>query len=372
MTSKVAQELIENIHEALETEEFPNLIELVEENKGFQKLSLSEKGLCTRLVNALHCEYLSADCNFFDGFLDKVEEFDDFEIDDDDKFIFDIDDNEKLQISELSVLRSAINLVKIAVYDSNNDFLKTLLNEWNYDNIEYCTALDALQSKSGKVIEVFRNLSRTNIDSDILKKIGLNKHKLVNNKDESFYCGGASFCVSNINVSCLDDLKENCSSCGQNQVICNDMNCLRRYYFFITHIDCSIDLWGSFGKSTKEFECLTFAVSELGNFGPNIFANRVPQIEGTLKIHNKVKDRKNRVLLGSSFLIDYDNVDIDDAEEMMEIIKSSSVSLSSPNILDDEYLVVSWRELSDLLDDTSFVVSLYRGESRKQIELLYS
>jgi hypothetical protein len=286
------------------------------------------------------------------------------------QILIEVDNGEAIKIEEYEQLLSYISLVKLEVFESGDSLLTAVLDSWDNENSSGFTSKDfsAAISRDPKFVTRLRDIAQASIDSDFFSTLQTSDFYELGNLDESFYAGGASYSLSNINVESAADLAKPCDSCGRAMMVCGDPNCDRSYFFAPTGIDCSVDVFGMDNEETEELETILISVSELGEDHFSLLAERVPTIVGKMKIHRNRTDHQIRLLIGNSFLIDYESYEIQDAESDFETLKESSIEIVDENLIADEYLVVSWQTPYEFGDRSYFVFGLYRGETRLRIE----
>jgi hypothetical protein len=86
-----------------------------------------------------------------------------------------------------------------------------------------------------------------------------------------------------------------------------------------------------------------------------------------LNLHANSQDGKVRFLLGDFRLEDWGaGAPIEGGE--FDEFHSEFSEITHPWLVEDEYLVVSWRTADEAADSTCFLWGLYRGEARTVIE----
>ena len=98
-------------------------------------------------------------------------------------------------------------------------------------------------------------------------------------------------------------------------------------------------------------------------------SERIPSIVGELKLSKNDLDGQVRLLVGSSFLIDYEDHEIVPSEDYETLIESS-IQLEHSLITEGNYLVVAWQEPWEIQDEICFIVGLYKNEARQKLEIL--
>jgi len=286
------------------------------------------------------------------------------------QILIEVDNDKAIKIEEYDQLLSYISLVKLEVFESGDSLLTAVLDSWDNENSSGFASKDiaAAISRDPKFATRLRDIAQASIDSDIFCTLQTSEIYELGDLDKSFYAGGASYSLSNINVESAADLAKPCDSCGRAMMVCGEPNCDRSYFFAPTGIDCSVDVFGMDNEEAEELETILISVSELGEDYFSLLAERVPTIVGKMKIYRNRTDHQIRLLIGDSFLIDYENYKIQDAESNFETLKESSIEIVDENLIADEYLVVSWQTPYEFGDGSYFIFALYRGETRLRIE----
>lgn len=360
-------ELAESLVESLNSEDFQEFYESL-----LNSAAATDKSLASKFAKALILERIIMstsdlfeistmlnETNFFAGHGHPEYEL-----------LIEVDDDKAIKIDMYDQLLSFISLVKLEIFESRDSLLTTVLDTWDNENSFGFASKDfsAAISRDPKFVTRLRDIAQASIDSDIFGTLQTGDFYELGDLDESFYAGGASYSLSNINVESANDLAKPCDSCCRAMMLCGEPNCNRSYFFAPTGIDCSVDVLGMDNEETEELETILISVSELGEDYFSLLAQRVPSIVGKMKIHRNRTDHQIRLLIGNSFLIDYENYEIQDAENDFETLKESSIEIVDENFIADEYLVVSWQTPYEFGDGSYFVLGLYRGETRSRIE----
>ena len=357
--------LAEGLVESLNNEDFQEFYESLSRRIGTTVNSLASKfakvlileRMAMSTSDVFEISTMLNETNFFDGHPKY-------------QILIEVANGEAIKIEEYDQLISYISLVKLEVFESGDSLLTAVLDSWDNENSSgfACKDISAAISRDPKFATRLRDVAQASIDSDFFSTLQTSDFYELGNLDESFYAGGASYSLSNINVESAADLAKPCDSCGRAMMVCGDPNCDRSYFFAPTGIDCSVDVFGMDNEETEELETILISVSELGEDYFSLLAERVPTIIGKMKIHRNRTDHQIRLLIGDSFLIDYESHEIQDAENDFESLKESSIEIVDENLIADEYLVVSWQTPYEFGDGSYFVFGLYRGETRLRIE----
>ena len=136
-------------------------------------------------------------------------------------------------------------------------------------------------------------------------------------------------------------------------------NC--QYWYFL-ELFCSLDVY-----VVTEGDVLLVSVSELGGRLALRLSERIPSTIGELKLYKTRTDNQVRLLIGSSFLIDYEDHVVVPGDDYETLLESSIYHIHSL-ISEGDYLVVAWQDPWDIADDSCFMVGLYKGEARRKLE----
>jgi len=355
----------ESLVESLNNEDFQEFYESLSRRVGMTVKSLASKFakalILERIVmstsDLFEISTILNETNFFDGHPEY-------------ELRIEVDHDKAIKIDEYEKLLSFISLVKLEVFESGDSLLTAVLDSWENENSFGFASKDfsAAISRDPKFVTRLRDIAKASIDSDIFGTLRTWDFYELGDLDESFYAGGASYSFSNINVESANDLAKPCDSCGRAMMLCGEPNCNRSYFFAPTGIDCSVDVLGMDNEETEELETILISVSELGEDYFFLLAQRVPSIVGKMKMHRNRTDHQIRLLIGDSFPIDYENHEIQDAENDFEDLKESFIEIVDENFIADEYLVVSWQTPYEFGEGSYFIFGLYRGETRSRIE----
>lgn len=359
------EKLAESLVDSLNSEDFQEFYESLS-----RRVKATDKFLASKFAKALILERIimsTSDLFEISTMLNKTNFFDGhpkYEL------LIEVDNDKAIKIDEYEKLLSYISLVKLEVFESGDTLLTALLNSWENENSFGFASKDfsAANSRDPKFVTRLRDIAEASVDSDFFGTLQTGDFYELGDLDESFYAGGASYSFSNINVESAIDLAKPCDSCGRAMMLCKEPNCSRSYFFAPTGIDCSVDVLGMDSEETEELETILISVSELGEDYFFLLAQRVPSIVGKIKLYRNRTDHQIRLLIGDSFLIDYENHEIEDREIDFETLKESSIELVDKNFMADEYLVVSWQTPFEFGDGSYFIFGLYRGETRSRIE----
>lgn len=358
-------ELAESLVESLNNEDFQEFYESL-----LNSAAATVKSLASKFAKALILERIVKSTSGLFEISTMLNETNFFAGHPEYQILIEVDNDKAIKIEVYDQLLSYISLVKLEVFESGDSLLTTVLDTWESEySLGFASEdFSAAISRDPKFVTRLRDIAQASIDSDIFATLQTGDFYELGNLDESFYAGGASYSLSNINVESVNDLAKPCDSCGRAMMLCEQPNCNRSYFFAPTGIDCSVDVLGMDNEETEELETILISVSELGKDYLSLFSQRVPSIVGKMKIHRNRTDHQMRLLIGDSFLIDYENYEIQDAENDFETLKKSSIEIVDENFIADEYLVVSWQTPYEFGDGSYFVFGLYRGETRSRIE----
>ncbi len=362
MSQKNCESLVADLSDAIESGDYETFLDLPKEISFYKKWDQTTKLLSEKLLLSFLLDHALSLVNEFDDFLDTVEEMEVFEIDSEDQLVLDIGASTIVKLSEIEHVISAIQHIHSSCLEVKNKDLTCILDLWQDSKDRSVFDYAAIENIKPGTFSRFKKMALANIEQGFFHDF--ESARLLNDEDDSFYVGGASYTVANLNFSSEADLAQACSICGQGLLICQSKNCMRNYFFFTTGIDCNLDVYG-----VIEGDVLLISVSELGNRLASRLAERIPSISGELKLAKNRTDDQVRLLIGSSFLIDYENhitVPSDDYETILE----SSVYLTHPLITEGDYLVVAWQEPWEIKDDSCFIVGLYKGKARSKLEKL--
>jgi hypothetical protein len=259
-------------------------------------------------------------------------------------------------------------LVNVQLYENGNEFLGNLMELWGtgYWAEDYSDAL----AKDPTFSERIKKWCWAVISG---KSPDLDDFDYLIGPEESFYAGGASFSFYNFNVVSKEQFDAPCNACGESFIVCKSANCKRRYYSALTGIDCSVDVVGypNWEEESEEFETILISVSELGDDYVSLMDWRIPKIEGIFNLYRNDQDGEVRFLLGDTVIEDWEassmNTTTNDFESFSDF-ESQFSEATHPQLVEDEYLVVSWRNEEETGSGTSFLWGLYRGEARSTME----
>lgn len=354
----------ESLVESLNNEDFQEFYESLS-----RRVGETDKSLASKFAKALILERIIMSTSDLSEISTVLNETNFFAGHPEYELLIEVDDDKAIKIDEYEKLLSYISLVKLEVFESGDSLLTAVLDSWDNENSFGFASKDfsAAISRDPKFVTRLRDIVKASIDSDFFGTLQTDVYEL-GDLDESFYAGGASYSFSNINVESANDLAKPCDSCGRAMMLCGEPNCNRSYFFAPTGIDCSVDVLGMDNEETEELETILISVSELGEDYFFLLAQRVPSIVGKMKMHRNRTDHQIRLLIGDSFPIDYENHEIQNAENDFEDLKESFIEIVDENFIADEYLVVSWQTPYEFGDGSYFIFGLYRGETRSRIE----
>jgi hypothetical protein len=362
MSKKNCESLVSDLLDAIENGDYETFLDLPKEAAFFKKWDHPTKLLSERLLLSFLLEHALSLVNEFDDFLDTIEEMEVFEIDSEDQLVLDIGSKNLVKLSEIEHVISAIRHIHSSCLEIQDKNLTSILDLWQEGKESSVFDYAVIERIKPGTFSRLKKIALANIEDNLLH--GFDSARLLNDEEDSFYVGGASYTVANINFSRESDLTQTCSVCGQNFLVCKSKNCMRSYFFFTTGIDCSLDVYG-----VAEGDALLVSVSELGSRLARRLSERIPSVVGELKLNKNKTDNQVRLLIGSSFLIDYEDhavVPTDDYETLLE----SSVYLTHSLISEGDYLVVAWQEPWEITEDSCFMVGLYKGEARRKLEVV--
>jgi hypothetical protein len=346
--------------DAIENGDYETFLDLPKDTSFFKKWDQITKLRSEKLLLSFLLDHALSLVNEFDDFLDTIEEMEVFEIDSEDQLVLDIGSKNVVKLSEIEHVISAIQHIHSSCLEIKDKNLTCILDLWQESKESSVFDYAAIEKIKPGAFSRFKKIALANIEDNFLHDF--DSARMLHDEEDSFYVGGASYTVANLNFSRESDLGQPCSICGQNLLVCKSKNCMRSYFFFTTGIDCSMDVYG-----VKEGDALLVSVSELGGRLARRLSERIPSVIGELKLNKNRTDDQVRLLIGSSFLIDYEDhtvVPVDDFETLLE----SSVYLTHSLISEGDYLVVSWQEPWEITEDSCFMVGLYKGEARRKLE----
>ncbi|CAN2187750.1 hypothetical protein MCELANE86_00469 [Candidatus Nanopelagicaceae bacterium] len=362
MSQKNCESLVADLLAAIENGEYETFLDTPKEISFYKKWNQPTKLLSEKLLLSFLLDHALSLVNEFDDFLDTVDEMEVFEINSEDQLVLEIGNNNIVKLSEIEHVISAIQLIQSNCLELKEKILSSILYLWQENKESSVFKYEEIERVKPGAFSRLKRIALTNIEENFLHDF--DSARMLNDEEDSFYVGGASYTVANLNFSGEADLSMACSSCGSNLLVCKSKNCMRSYFFFSTGIDCSLDVYGF-----EEGNVLLVSVSELGGRLARLLSGRIPTVIGELQLNKSRNDDQVRLLIGSSFLIDYEDhitIPSDDYETILE----SSVYLTHPSITEGEYLVVAWQEPWEITEDSCFMVGLYKGDARSKLEEL--
>ena len=362
MSQKNCETLVATILKAIENSDFEIFLDILRETSLFENWDQKTRLLSEKLLLTFLLEEALSLADEFDDFLDEIEEMGVFEIDSEDQLVLDIGTRGSVNLSQIDHVISAINYIQSSCREIQDTNLTQILDLWKESKDLSAINYSELEKINAGVFARFKNVALANIQKNFFYEF--ESIQKLHDDEDSFYVGGASYTIANLNFSSDLDLASACSLCGQNLLVCKSQNCLRSYFYFRTGIDCNIDVYG-----ITQSDVLLVSVSELGRRLARRLSERIPSVIGELKLYKNDVDGKVRLVIGSSFLIDYENHIVDPSEDYETLIESS-LYLTHPLITEGDYLVVAWQEPWEIEDDTAFMIGLYKGEARRVLENL--
>lgn len=269
---------------------------------------------------------------------------------------------------EVAELRSFAMLVNMHLYENGNEFLGSLMELWEtgYWAEDYQDAL----AKDPKFFERTKKWCWAVIRGELSSR---DDFEYLIGPEDSYYAGTASYSLYNFNVLSQEQFEAPCKACGQSYVVCKSAPCNRSYYSAFTGIDCSVDVVGypNPEAESEEFETVLISVSELGDDYDSLMDWRIPKIEGTFNLYRNDQDGEVRFLLGNKDIEDWEASSLQ--TDMNEFgpygdFESQFSEATHPQLVEGEYLVVSWSTAEELGSENTFLWGLYRGETRSSIE----
>ena len=280
-----------------------------------------------------------------------------------------VDDTEAVTyLDGVTELRSFAMLVNMHLYQNGNEFLGSLMELWEtgYWAEDY---LDAL-AKDPKFFERTKKWCWAILRGELASR---DDFEYLIGPEDSYYAGTASFSFYNFNVVSQEQFDAPCKACGQSFAVCKSASCNRSYYSTFTGIDCSVDVVGypNPEEESEEFETILISVSELGDDYDSLMDWRIPKIEGTFRLYKNDQDGEVRFLVGNKDLEDWEASSL--LTDMNEFgtysdFESHFSEATHPQLVEGEYLVISWRNAEETGSENSFLWGLYRGEARSSIE----
>jgi hypothetical protein len=265
-------------------------------------------------------------------------------------------------------LSSFAMLVNVHLYESGNEFLGNLLELWETG---YWAAdfLDALEQDPA----FFERTKRWCWGVIRGEAPELDDFEYLISPEESFYAGAASFSLYNFNVVSQAQFEAPCNSCGESFIVCKSAPCKRSYFSALTGFDCSVDVVGypNWEAESEEFETILIYVSELGDDHDALMSWRVPKIEGIFILYRNDQDGEVRFLLGDRDIEDWEASSMQTNTYEFESFSDFGSYFSEathPQLVEGEYLVVSWRTTPETGSETALLWGLYRGDARNSME----
>jgi hypothetical protein len=360
VSQKNCESLVAALLDAIETSNYETFLDLPKEVSFFGKWDQSTRAFSERLLLSFLLDHALSLVNEFDDFLDTIEEMEVFEIDSEDRLVLDIGIKSTVKLSQIEHVISAIQYIQSSCLEVNDKNLTKILDLWQESKELSAVDYSGVERIKPRAFSRLKKVALVNMQEDFLHDFDFVEK--LNDDEESFYVGGASFTLANLNFSSETDLTKACSICGQNLLVCKSKNCMRSYFFFSTGIDCSVDVYG-----VAQGDILLVSVSELGGRLARRLSERVPSIIGELKLYKNSQDEQVRLLIGSSFLIDYEDHVVAPGEDYETLI-DSSIYLMNPLITEGDYLVVAWQEPWEIEGDSCFMVGLYKDDARRKLE----
>jgi hypothetical protein len=361
------EELVNQFEELLDQQDYESAVALVTETPEVLESDDKTKKLADRFARALILERFiqqsssdeTADIGLFPSKAGKRGE------------VFEVETSSDGVISFYPWLVESISFtifVRLEVFENGNEFLAALSAYWAGHESATFSAENIRQASAANptFLVSTRKWCLANIEEDLAE---YSDFENLNGAEGPFYAGGASYSFFNLNVVSQEQIASPCSICGESLVICKSNPCGRNYFLSITGIDCSVDVVACANENEEldEFESILISVSELGEEYMGLTAWRIPTIEGTLNLHANSQDGKVRFLLGDFRLEDWGaGAPIEGGE--FDEFHSEFSEITHPWLVEDEYLVVSWRTADEASDSTCFLWGLYRGEARTVIE----
>ena len=361
------EELVNQFEELLDQQDYESAIALVTETPEVLESDSETKKLADRFARSLILERFiqqsfsdeAADMGLFPS---KEGERDG---------VFEVETSSDGVISFYPWLVESIsftNFVRLEVFENGNEFLAALSAYWaghesatfSADNLRQASVVNPT------FLECTRKWSLANIKEDLAD---YGDFENLNGAEGPFYAGGACYSFYNLNVISQDQLDAPCLICGESLAICKSNTCRRNYFVSQTGIDCSVDVVASLSQyeDLDEFETILISVSELGEEYMGLAAWRIPTIEGTMHLYKNDQDGKVRFLIGDFRLEDWGaGAQVEGGE--FDEFQSEFSEITHPWLVEDEYLVVSWRTPNEAGDRSCFLWGLYRGEARTAIE----
>jgi hypothetical protein len=293
--------------DAIENGDYETFLDLPKDTSFFKKWDQITKLRSEKLLLSFLLDHALSLVNEFDDFLDTIEEMEVFEIDSEDQLVLDIGSKNVVKLSEIEHVISAIQHIHSSCLEIKDKNLTCILDLWQESKESSVFDYAAIEKIKPGAFSRFKKIALANIEDNFLHDF--DSARMLHDEEDSFYVGGASYTVANLLVS----------------------------------------------------------VSELGGRLARRLSERIPSVIGELKLNKNRTDDQVRLLIGSSFLIDYEDhtvVPVDDFETLLE----SSVYLTHSLISEGDYLVVSWQEPWEITEDSCFMVGLYKGEARRKLE----
>ena len=362
VSQKNCENLVADLLDAIENSDYETFLGLPKEISFFEKWDKTKRALLERLLLSFLLDHALSLVNEFDDFLDSIEEMGIFEIDSEDRLVLDIGGKSSVTLSQIEHVISAIQYIQSSCLAPKDKNLTNILDLWQENKELPAVDYSGVEKIKPGAFDRLKRVAIVNIQEDFLHDFDFVKK--LNNDEESFYVGGASFTLANLNFSSETDLTKACSICGENLLVCKSKNCMRSYFFFSTGIDCSVDVYG-----VTQGDVLLVSVSELGGRLARRLSERIPSIVGELKLSKNDLDGQVRLLVGSSFLIDYEDHEIVPSEDYETLIESS-IQLEHSLITEGDYLVVTWQEPWEIQDEICLIVGMYKNEARQKLEIL--
>jgi len=365
--STSVENFVGSLESALEENEFGYFFNLMEEIPGYADFDNNLKELIDRLMRALALEHILRNTEGFEDILEIAQENEIFNVPNDFEIEVVLSKKKHLRIDHRNQVQGYISLTKLDVFEVGNLFLNEFLDLWNVESGYTTSDLESTFSVDPNFISRFRCIINENLERDFFGELETGEFYALSDPDESFYVGGASFTFSNLNIISSEQLATPCKFCGLALMICKSKSCHRRYFYSQTGIDCNLDVVGIENEDSESVETILITVSELGDDYMSLLADRTPTIEGVLLLHKNETDVVVRLLIGSSFFIDYDDYEIANSDEDFEALREATTVIED-GLIADEYLVVSWKTPFEFGEDAAFLFGLYRGNTRAAIE----
>jgi hypothetical protein len=370
------ESIVERLESLIELQDYASFMVALDNLPEFQEFDIATKELTKNCLRVMVLTGVAAAGAFWSLYENGLDEgikqlgiFEEAQTGSGDGYRVVVDGTEAVSnLDGLTELRSFAMLVNVHLYENGNEFLGSLMELWEtgYWAEDYQDAL----AKDPTFFERTKKWCWAVIRGELSSR---DDFEYLIDPEESFYADTASYSFYNFNVISQEQFDAPCNSCGESFIVCKSAPCKRNYYSAFTGINCSVNVLGyqNWEVESEEFETILISVSELGDDYDSLMDWRIPKIEGIFNLYRNDQDGQVRFLLGNSNLEDWeaDSMQTNTNEiESFSDFESHFSEATHPQLVEGEYLVVSWRNAEETGAETSFLWGLYRGEARSSIE----